>query len=386
MAVALALSLTVHFAFAYKQADEARKLQVDRIDLALREYARTGQPTFGSRVDDPQVPRALRLAVRDGDRATELAGGWIWAAVGVDGHVLSLRSSYRDRTSDLASLDRVLVLGAVCVVVCGAGVGVPIGARLSRRLRRAADAARRVAAGERSIRVRAAIGGSGRDEAAELAAAVDAMADALQARLDTERRVTADIAHELRTPLTGLSAAADLLPTDRPGELVRDRVRALRSLVEDVLEVARLDTATQRADLTEVPLGTFAVRRVAAIAPAAEVRVVGDEVVVTDPRRLERILANLLTNATQARVGAGGGGGGRAADPGPGRGARLSGHVAPRGAESVPQGYGRPGGGRARPGTDHRDGAGGGTGGVVDARESGIGRALAELTLHSGDS
>ncbi|MFI1380830.1 sensor histidine kinase [Embleya sp. NPDC020886] len=386
VAVALALSLTVHFAFAYKQADEARKLQVDRIDLALREFARTGQPTFGSRVDDPALPGALRVAVRDGDRATQLSDGWIWAAVGVDGHVLSLRSSYRDRTSDLASLDRVLVLGAVCVVVCGAAAGVLIGARLSRRLRRAADAARRVAAGERSIRVRAAIGGSNRDEAAELATAMDAMADTLQARLDAERRVTADIAHELRTPLTGLSAAADLLPTDRPGELVRDRVRALRSLVEDVLEVARLDTATQRADLTEVALGAFAARRVATIAPAAEVRVADDEVVITDPRRLERILANLLTNATKhglapvvvevdgPRI--------RVRDAGPGFPATLL----------------REGPSRFRKGTDDRAVGGHGLGLTIAMGQAAVlgasltlanpesGGAVAELTLPSGAS
>ncbi|MFI6580191.1 hypothetical protein [Embleya sp. NPDC050493] len=99
----------------------AAAAQQDRIDLALREFARTGQPTFGSRVDDPQLPRAPRQAVPGGDRATEPSDGRIWAAVGVDGHGLSLRSSYRDRTGDLASLDRVLMLGAVCVVVCGAG-------------------------------------------------------------------------------------------------------------------------------------------------------------------------------------------------------------------------------------------------------------------------
>ena len=118
------------------------------------------------------------------------------------------------------------------------------------------------------------------------------MADALRERLEAEQRVTADIAHELRTPVTGLVTAAELLPPSRPAELVRDRVGALRSLVEDILEVARLDSATEQAELVAVPLGEFVSRRV----PGR--RMYRDaETVRTDPRRLERVLVNLLQNA-----------------------------------------------------------------------------------------
>ncbi|MFI7049778.1 HAMP domain-containing sensor histidine kinase [Streptosporangium sandarakinum] len=166
-------------------------------------------------------------------------------------------------------------------------------------MRRAAAAARHVSAGDHTVRVGAAIGGRSHDEAAELAHAVDAMAEALQARLEAERRGTADIAHELRTPLTGLTTAAELLPPGRMTDIVQDRVKALRALVEDVLEVALLDTATERPALTDVALGDFTTRRTAAFAPDAQVHVHTGTVVATDPRRLERILANLLTNAVR---------------------------------------------------------------------------------------
>ncbi|ASU84095.1 two-component sensor histidine kinase [Nocardiopsis gilva YIM 90087] len=300
--VAVALSLTVHLAYAYRLADEARKIQQERIELALREYSRTGQPTLGSRLDPPDLPEQLRAAVEGGYTATLLEdtgdGAYIWAAASVsERQILSLRTPYDPQLSALASLDRVLVMGALTVVALGAGAGVVIGAQLSVRLRRAAVAAGRVADGDRSTRVSAAIGSGSRDEAAELAHAIDAMADALQSRIEAERRVTADIAHELRTPLTGLTTAAELLPPGRPAELVRDRVRVLRALVEDVLEVARLDTATERAEMSEVALGAFTTRRAAPYAPEVEVHVLTDAVVDTDPRRLERILVNLITNA-----------------------------------------------------------------------------------------
>ncbi|THV37092.1 sensor histidine kinase [Glycomyces buryatensis] len=302
--VAVALSVIVHFAFAYRLADEAREVQQERIDLVMREFSRTGQPSLGGTLDDPDLPRDLRAAVEDGQKATLIEdtadGSYVWAAEPVgDGRILSLRDSYQGRLDSLASLDRVLVAGAAAVVMAGAGSGVLIGASLSKRLRRAASAAGRVADGDRSARVSAAIGGRSRDEAAELAQAIDAMADALQARLEAERRVTADIAHELRTPLTGLTTAAELLPPGRPSELVRDRVGALRALVEDVLEVARLDTDNERAELSEVALAEFTARRVSAYGPGVEVRVVADAVLETDPRRLERILVNLVANAVR---------------------------------------------------------------------------------------
>lgn len=210
--------------------------------------------------------------------------------------MLSIRSSYADKDDALDQLDQVLLIGSAAVVVLGTLLGVVLGARLSRRLRLAAAAARQVADGDTEVRVRDAIGTRPADETAELAQAVDAMADALQERLAAEQRVTADIAHELRTPVTGLVTAAELLPPGRPAEMVRDRIKALRGLVEDVLEVARLDTATERAELTELDLLTFLRRRVTAVIPEAEVS--GEsETVLTDPRRLERILVNLLHNA-----------------------------------------------------------------------------------------
>jgi signal transduction histidine kinase len=301
--VAIALSLLVRTEFSQTQLADARRLQDERIQLVIRDYALSGQAALGSELNSPNVPRPLLDAVRGGQRATYLergdAGSWIWAAAETNGKVLSLRSPYSDRDDALVRLDRVLLIGSLTIVVLSSVLGVVLGGRLSRRLRLAAGAARRVADGDATSRVGDAIGERPKDEAADLAQAVDAMADALQERLLAEQRVTADIAHELRTPVTGLVTAAELLPPSRPAELVRDRVRVLRVLVEDILEVARLDTATERAELSEVELGEFVRRRVAGVTPSAEVDVVTEHAVRTDPRRLERVLVNLLANAAK---------------------------------------------------------------------------------------
>ncbi|GGO89584.1 sensor histidine kinase [Wenjunlia tyrosinilytica] len=300
--VALALSLLVHNAARASMLDNSRDVQDERLKFALRIYTSSGQLPFGTKLDDPTLPRALKKAIGHARRATYLqedgsGAPWVWAASPVEGgHVVSLRTHYTDRYRVLSNLDRSLRIGSVVVVASGTLLGILIGAQLSQRLRKAAVAAREVAGGQTRVRVRDAIGRNARDETDELATAVDAMADALQRRLEAERRVTADIAHELRTPVTGLVTAAELLPSGRPSELVRDRVQVLRTLIEDVLEVSRLDGAAERAELQDVALAQFVRRRVG-VAPDVSIVVVEEALVRTDPRRLERILGNLLANA-----------------------------------------------------------------------------------------
>jgi signal transduction histidine kinase len=91
--------------------------------------------------------------------------------------------------------------------------------------------------------------------------------------------------------------AAELLPPGRPTELVQNRVRFLRDLTEDLLEVSRLDARAETPELSAVPLGPVVARTVAGAAAPVELRIDEDTVVTTDPRRLERIVANLVANA-----------------------------------------------------------------------------------------
>ncbi|MFB0628817.1 two-component system sensor histidine kinase CseC [Streptomyces sp. AB3(2024)] len=300
---ALALSLVVHSAARVSMLESAREAELERVQFIARTDAGR-KPIWGAKLNDPELPAELREKARSGRRGTYVQesrkGPVVWAAVPLgNGQVLSLSHRFQESANMVRDLDRALVVGSLAVVIGGSALGVLIGGQISSRLRKAAAAAQRVAHGDPDVRVRDAVGGVVRDETDDLARAVDAMADALQQRLEAERRVTADIAHELRTPVTGLLTAAELLPPGRPTELVLDRARAMRALVEDVLEVARLDSASERAELQDVALGEFVSRRVSTLMPEASVRVVADEIVSTDPRRLERILGNLLANAAR---------------------------------------------------------------------------------------
>ncbi|WP_308407771.1 sensor histidine kinase [Streptomyces sp. RKAG337] len=129
------------------------------------------------------------------------------------------------------------------------------------------------------------------------------MADSLSRQLRTERRFTADVAHELRTPVGGLLATADLLPPGETEDLLRARVRDLRGLVEDLLEISRLDAGAEQPVHAHVPLDAVVSEAVARTGLDTAVTVAEaqtgptTETVETDPCRLERIISNLVGNA-----------------------------------------------------------------------------------------
>lgn len=235
--------------------------------------------------------------MRDDVRVTYLQEGGkepvLWAATRIsDRKVLAIRRTYAPEEKSLATLDRTLFATGAGVTVLVSLAGLVLGVRMGRRATAAAHTAERIADGDLDARVRP----RGHDEIARLAASVDTMADALGARLEAERRVTADIAHELRTPVAGMSAAVGLLPPGRASDLVAGSVQKLRGLVEDVLEVARLDSHAAAVETEEREVSAMTRRAVAGLDDVS-VKVAADAVVATDPRRVERILANLAANA-----------------------------------------------------------------------------------------
>ncbi|WP_240659749.1 HAMP domain-containing sensor histidine kinase [Streptomyces sp. WAC 01529] len=314
--VAVAIGLLIHHARLDQVAGNARSNATAQLVRVRQLYELTGQvdrSDTDAALDDPDLPEPLRRAALAGQRSTylDLASDdpCVWAARPVGGrtrHVLSVRESLREQADEVADFDRQLMISGAVVVGLAALGGAGLSSRLSRELRTAAAIARRISQGDLDARIhppRPPDARHAKDEVAELATAVDTMAASLQQRLEAEQRFTADVAHELRTPLTGLHTAAELLPPSRPTELVRDRVHALRTLTEDLLEVARLDAEVEKPDLEVHPLGrlveTIAERAGGSQAAftARGTRAAYETFVRTDVRRLERILTNLVANA-----------------------------------------------------------------------------------------
>ncbi|MEV5510347.1 sensor histidine kinase [Streptomyces orinoci] len=304
--LAVVLGVLVHVLVDRQTQYRMRGAALAELDRTVTAYV-AGQPLGAdAAVDPPDLPAPLReLAAGRHERGTQLGDHQghpvMWAATPVTGgRVLAVQLDYSQQAAGLRGLDEAIIGSAGAAIGVTLLIGLASVSRITRRLHRTARVARRISTGDLDARVndpRARRPGGAQDEAAAVAAALDAMAAALQARLHSEQRFTADVAHELRTPLAGLHAAAELLPPGRPTELVRDRVRTLVRLTEDLLEISRLDAQVERADLGTHRLGPLAERAVRATGTDTEVRVVRDAEVETDRRRLERVLGNLVTNA-----------------------------------------------------------------------------------------
>ncbi|MEU0163450.1 HAMP domain-containing sensor histidine kinase [Streptomyces sp. NPDC006261] len=307
-AVAAVVGFLVHDATRERGLRVGHDRTITRLIAAERELSRTGKapPDVDVRTpDELPEPLARDLADQpetDGGYATWYDADppnwfWMWGAVAVgDGRVLVVRDDMSTEVRSLQLLDRSIVKSVLAALVFVVPLAALATEPINRRLRHGARTARRIADGELDARIGAT--GRARDEITEMSAAVDDMASALQRKLENEQRFTADVAHELRTPLMGLVTAAGLLPeSDEATALVRDRVGALSALIEDLLEISRLDAGAERARLDAVPLGELVADVVRRTGTDTQVTVGEAGTVETDPRRVERIVVNLVTNA-----------------------------------------------------------------------------------------
>ncbi|MEE1745249.1 sensor histidine kinase [Streptomyces sp. JV184] len=307
--VAAAVGVLVHMWIAQDIHDRAEGQATNSVYAAMDAYRRTGTLTDGAELDPADLPAALRHPA-DSNRHTAYdgvvdgnVGPSVWGAQRVDGpgnRVLAVRVNMSSELHTLRRLDAVMVVASLIALAAAVPLAVYGAGLLGRRLRRVSETAVRISAGDLDARTGRT---KGRDEVADIAATVDLMADSLGRRLRTERQFTADVAHELRTPVGGLLAAADLLPPGETEDLLRARVRDLRGLVEDLLEISRLDAGAEQPVRARVPLGAVVSEAVTRIGLDTEVTVadaLGEEAartVETDPRRLERIVSNLVVNA-----------------------------------------------------------------------------------------
>lgn len=213
----------------------------------------------------------------------------------------------------------VLWVGGAVLLVLGGGIVWFVTGAVVGPVSHAAEVSEKLAAGELQERLDV----RGEDELARLGASFNHMAESLQEQItqlatlsQMQQRFVSDVSHELRTPLTTVRMAAEVLydaraefdPVNRrSAELLYDQVERFQDLLADLLEISRFDAGA--AVLEAEPTDMFKVVRhvVDGARPLAdncgsEVRLVSREtqcVVDMDPRRIERILRNLLVNALE---------------------------------------------------------------------------------------
>jgi signal transduction histidine kinase len=136
------------------------------------------------------------------------------------------------------------------------------------------------------------------------------MAADLERLFDARRELVAWASHDLRTPLASLQAMLEavedgLADPDRYLPAMREQVRALSGLVDDLFELARIDAGLLTLEIREAPLSRLVESCLRGLEAEARARHVtlearldeGSLAVRCAPDKVERVLFNLLTNA-----------------------------------------------------------------------------------------
>lgn len=201
----------------------------------------------------------------------------------------------------------ILAAGGLTLLVA-AVVAANLGRRLTRPLREAEGATRRIAAGDLAARVpeHPADG----QELESLARSINTMASELERSQGLERQFLLTVSHDLRTPLTSIrgfaEALADGTAPDPPqaAAVILTEARRLERLVQDLLELANLGSQRfsldlRRTDLAAVLGATTEGFRPAAVEAGVELTIeapAGELSVNADPDRLAQVVANLVEN------------------------------------------------------------------------------------------
>ncbi|MGH2627546.1 MAG: ATP-binding protein [Anaerolineales bacterium] len=176
-------------------------------------------------------------------------------------------------------------------------------------LRRAARAAEAVAGGDFSAR----LAPEGPQEVRRLAATFNVMVERVEASAQAQRDFVANVSHELKTPLTSIQgfaqailegAVRDAEGLRRAARVIHEESDRLRRLVEDLLDLARLDArqvSFVRAPLDLNGLLGSVLERISLRAAEKGVRLENElpsyPSLVGDGDRLAQVFTNLLDNA-----------------------------------------------------------------------------------------
>jgi len=216
--------------------------------------------------------------------AAVLLSGWVMFHMGADVKILAVASAS---------------------ATAATAAGLLIARSIADRLDRVREAAGALAGGDLASRVPEA----GPAELVELAASFNAMAASLEQLFDARSELVAWASHDLRTPLASMQAMVEALEDglgepDRYLPALREQVRTLSALVDDLFELSRIESGMLVLELRETAVDELVRSCMRAFQPAADARRVRLSARAATPatarcapEKVERVLFNLVTNA-----------------------------------------------------------------------------------------
>jgi len=186
---------------------------------------------------------------------------------------------------------------------------------LTSRLQTLTQGANAMASGDYDRAMRLAKVRSSNDEIGDLANAFQTMATNVARVQQAQRELVANVSHELKTPLTSIQGFSQAMidgtvTSDTEyqdlAQIIQQESQRMRRLVEQMLELSRLESGTVRLDVVPLRVDELVEnvgKRYARLGEAKGVTVrwasPHNLVMNADAGRLEQVLVNLLDNALQ---------------------------------------------------------------------------------------
>ncbi|WAA67424.1 MtrAB system histidine kinase MtrB [Microbacterium oxydans] len=270
-------------------------------------------------LDDRQAWQSVALPAEDGGVVPGIVVGQQLQVPEAGPFEIYFAYDLGDADQTLVFVQRTLWIAGIGLVAIVAAISWIVLRTVSTPIIQAAETSARLAAGDLGVRLAV----HGEDELAVLGRSFNAMADSIEAQIKelgelsmVQQRFVSDVSHELRTPLTTIRLAADLLndqreefdPTAaRTAELLHAQVQRFETLLSDLLEISRYDAGSVQLELEATSLAHVAEDIIDQMRPLAdghgtELRLVapgGYSPVDMDPRRVRRVLRNLIGNAIE---------------------------------------------------------------------------------------
>lgn len=144
-----------------------------------------------------------------------------------------------------------------------------------------------------------------RDELGDLARSFNAMSTDLKEMIRSREQLLLDASHELRSPITRIKVALEMTPDGAVKESISDDLHEMETMIAEILETARLDSANGKLNLEDLDLAALVAEAVAdADVRAPGARLMGaaparGPIIRADRARVRKVLANVLDNASK---------------------------------------------------------------------------------------
>jgi len=335
------LDATLYLASLKVPTVVTRILQASDLTVATtpREVVLIGSPLYhksndtyngaSGKVDLNSIPQNLRKVVRKSATAQwergviKFTDGTTKSAI-IVGHSIEVPPQYpyelyyvfllNEQQTIVNFIGQLLSLAGILLIFMIGGISWYLIRQAINPVRDAAEIAEQLTAGDLNRRMQV----SGKDEMARLAISFNEMAVSMQqqiSRLENlsrlQQRFVSDVSHELRTPLTTIRMASEVIAESkekmdpavaRSAELLQSQIARFETLLTDLLEVSRFDASASILELRDTDIKSLVNQTIdqLQISSAHQIRIDFPDLPVVasvDPRRIERIMRNLISNA-----------------------------------------------------------------------------------------